>query len=103
MKRTLLTLGLMAMLGVFGTAQAAGDAAAGKTKAATCSGCHGAKGEGVKPNPPIAGIAQDKFVQAMKDYKSGKRANAAMKMFAGKLSDGDMADLAAHFASLKGK
>jgi cytochrome c553 len=39
----------------------------------------------------------------MKDYKSGKRDNAVMKAFASQLSDQDMANLAAYYASLRGK
>jgi cytochrome c553 len=42
-------------------------------------------------------------VQALKDYKSGKRTNAVMKTFATPLSEQDMANLAAYYASLKGK
>ena len=82
------------------TAQAA-DANAGKAKAATCAGCHGANGEGVKPNPPLAGMPEAKFTQAMKDYKSGKRANPAMKGIAAGVNDTDLANLAAYYASLK--
>lgn len=103
MKRTLLTTGIVALLGIFGAAQAGGDAAAGKAKAATCAGCHGASGEGMKPNPALAGLPEGKFIQAMKDYKSGKRPNPVMKSFAGQLSDQDMANLAAYYASLKKK
>lgn len=102
MKSTLLTLGMVALLGTAGTAAAA-DAQAGKAKAATCAGCHGANGEGVSPNPPLAGMPEAKFVQAMKDYKSGKRPNPVMKNFAAPLDDKDMANLAAYYASLKKK
>jgi cytochrome c553 len=42
-------------------------------------------------------------VQALNDYKSGKRTNAVMKTFATPLSEQDMANLAAYYASLKGK
>lgn len=103
MKRTLVTLGIVASLGVFGAAQAAGDAGAGKAKAGACMGCHGANGEGVAPNPALAGMKEDLFIQAMKDYKSGKRANPLMKTFATPLNDQDMANLAAYYASLKKK
>jgi cytochrome c553 len=102
MKR-LIALVLFASLGVAGTAFAGGDAAAGKTKAASCAGCHGANGEGVKPNPPLAGKKEDQLIQALKDYKSGKRANPVMKTFATQLSDQDMANVAAYYASLKAK
>jgi cytochrome c553 len=55
MKSTLLIAGFFALLGIAGTTQAAGDAQAGKAKAGACVGCHGANGEGVKPNPALAG------------------------------------------------
>ena len=103
MKRTLFLAGFFALLGMVGTAQAAGDIAAGKAKAGACAGCHGANGEGKAPNPPLAGKAQDAFVQAMQDYKSGKRNNPLMKTFASQLSDQDTQNLAAYYASLKGK
>jgi cytochrome c553 len=103
MKRTLMVAGIIAALGVAGTTQAGGDAAAGKAKAATCAGCHGPNGEGVKPNPALAGKAEAQFIQAMKDYKSGKRPNPVMKTFAGQLNDQDMANLAAYYATLKKK
>lgn len=103
MKRTLMVAGIIATLGVAGAAQAGGDAAAGKAKAAVCAGCHGANGEGVAPNPALAGKAEDQFIQAMKDYKSGKRANPVMKTFAGQVNDQDVANLAAYYAALKKK
>ena len=103
MKRMLLTSAALALLSMFGIAQAGGDVAAGKAKAGACAGCHGASGEGNKPNPPLAGLPEAKFVQAMKDYKSGKRANPVMKSFAGPLSDQDFENLAAYYASLKKK
>jgi len=85
-----------------GAVQAGGNAAAGKTKAAqVCAACHGAEGD--KPtapeNPILAGQHRDYLVKALKDYKAGKRSNAIMKGFAASLSNQDMEDLAAWFAS----
>jgi cytochrome c553 len=100
MIRTLFAAGIVALLGM-GTADAAGDAAAGKTRAVACAGCHGANGEGVGPNPKLAGMSEAQFVQAMQDYKSGKRANPVMKSLATPLSEQDTANLAAYYASLK--
>ena len=82
-------------------ADAAGDVQAGKGKAAACAGCHGADGQGVAPNPALAGKKEDQLIQALKDYKSGKRDNAVMKGMASSLSDQDVANVAAYFASLK--
>jgi len=102
-KRTLLIIGVAVLLGVVGAAQAGGNAQAGKNKAATCAGCHGANGEGIAPNPALAGKKEDQIIQAMKDYKSGKRANPVMKTFASQVNDQEVADLAAYYASLKKK
>ena len=105
MKRQTLLIAAIAALftlaGVAGSALAAGDAAAGKAKAAGCAGCHGPNGEGVKPNPALAGKSEADIVAALKDYKSGKRANPVMKSLATPLSDQDMANLGAYYASLK--
>ena len=82
-----------------GALYAAGDSAAGQQKAAQCSSCHGANGEGSGDNPKIAGMDQGVFVKAMNDYKSGARKHMMMEMFAKKLSDQDNADLAAYYAA----
>lgn len=103
MKRALIGLGIVVSLGLAASAQAGGDASAGKAKAGSCAGCHGANGEGGGPNPPLAGMKEAQFVTAMKDYKSGKRANPVMKNFATPLSDQDIANMAAYYASLKKK
>jgi cytochrome c553 len=103
MNRMLSIAVAVALLGLACSAHAAGDAQAGKAKAGACGACHGANGEGKAPNPALAGKPEDQFVQALKDYKSGKRANAVMKTFASPLSEQDMANLAAYYASLKGK
>ena len=100
MIRMLLSVGTISLLAI-SIAQAAGDPAAGKAKAASCAACHGANGQGVPPNPALVGKSEDDMLQAMKDYKSGKRANAVMKGMTAGLNDQDMANLAAYYASLK--
>ena len=82
-------------------AHAAGNAAEGKTKSAQCASCHGAEGKGGGPNPAIISLDAAKFTAAMNDYKSGKRKHPIMEMMAKKLSDQDVADLIAHYATLK--
>lgn len=102
MNRTLLTVVLLGSLGAVGTAQAAGDVQAGKAKAtALCVACHGANGQGVPPNPALAGKPEDQLAQALADYKSGKRDNPVMKGMSSQLSEQDAANLAAYYASLK--
>ena len=97
MKRILMTAAVLALCASFGPAQAAGDVAAGKAKAAACAGCHGANGEGKGAYPALAGRSDAEFVQALHDYKSGKRPNPIMKSFATPLGDQDMANLAAYY------
>lgn len=94
-----LVLALALALG--GAAQAAGNAAAGKEKAAqVCAACHGPSGaQPTAPeNPILAGQHYDYLVRALRDYKSGKRNSAVMKGFAASLSLKDIEDLAAWFA-----
>jgi cytochrome c553 len=101
MNRLLLTALIVGLVGLAGSAQAAGDAAAGKAKASSCGMCHGPNGEGTKMGGKLAGEDPAKFVQAMNDYKTGKRDNAMMKSQANQLTDADFANLAAYYASLK--
>ncbi len=101
MNRMLLTALIVGSVGLTGAAQAAGDAAAGKDKATACAMCHGPNGEGTQMAPKLAGMDPAAFVQALQDYKSGKKDNAMMKAQVGPLSDADMANLAAYYASLK--
>ena len=93
---------LLAFLLVSAAANAAGDADAGKTKAAMCAACHGPDGNaGIDPQyPRLAGQYRDYIVKALHEYKAGDRKNPIMAGFAGTLSDADIEDLAAYFSSL---
>lgn len=102
LKHTLLSTAIVALLLTAGVAWAGGNVQAGKAKAGSCAMCHGANGEGGS-GPALAGMKEDKFEQAMKDFKSGKRSNAMMKSFASQLSSDDVENVAAYYASLKGK
>jgi cytochrome c553 len=90
-----------ALLGLAGPAGAAGDADVGKTKAGKCNSCHGADGLGKKDNPPLAGMNEEAHVKAMQDYQTGAREHKMMQMLAKKMSDSEIADLAAYYATLK--
>jgi cytochrome c553 len=77
-----------------------GDAKAGKAKAATCAGCHGANGIGIMDAyPNIAGQHADYLAKQLKAFKSGERKDPVMAPMAAILSDQDMADVAAYYAS----
>ena len=86
------------------TANAAGDAAAGKAKSAVCGACHGADGNSTNPIwPNLAGQQAPYMVKQLKDFKSGARKDPVMAPMAAPLSDKDMENLAAYFASQKQK
>ncbi len=100
-RKLFLILAACASLGLAGPAAAAGDAAAGKAQVKKCSACHGLDGVGKKPNPSLTGLSYDKHVAAMQEYKSGARKHRMMQMLAKKMSDKDIEDLAAYYASQK--
>lgn len=80
----------------------AGDAAAGKAKAATCSACHGADGVSLVPMyPNLKGQKAAYTLKQLKDFKSGARKDPVMAGMVAALSEQDMADLAAYYESLK--
>ena len=83
-------------------ALAAGDAAAGKSKAAVCAACHGADGNSPSDAyPKLAGQGEAYLLKQLMNFKSGERENAFMAPMVAPLSEQDMADLAAYFASQK--
>lgn len=84
--------------------QAAGDAAAGEAKSAVCAACHGMKGISALPiNPNLAGQVPGYIAAQLAAFKSGERVNAVMAGQSAILSDEDMADLDAYYASLPAK
>ena len=101
--RTIATILLAAGCLVAGTVHADGNAALGKTKSAPCAACHGPDGKGIAPNfPVLAGQHASYLAHVLKQYRSGQRDNAVMGPQAVNLSDEDIADLAAYYASLEG-
>ncbi len=84
-------------------AHAAGDPSAGKEKSQTCASCHGEKGNSSNSMyPKLAGQHRDYLYHALTQYKSGARDNAVMAGMVSNLSQQDMRDLAAYYASVKG-
>lgn len=93
---------LLLTLGLTGVAQAAGDAEAGQGKVAVCAACHGADGNSPAPNfPKLAGQGERYLLKQLHDIKSGARPVVEMTGMLDNLSDQDMADIAAYFASQK--
>ena len=78
-----------------------GSADAGKTKAITCTACHGAEGNSVNPLwPNIAGQHASYIAAQLNAFKSGARKDPLMAPQAMMLADSDIANLAVYFESL---
>ena len=78
----------------------AGDAGAGKTKAAVCAACHGPTGRSANDAwPNLAGQKLPYLVKQLKAFRDGTRTNPLMSPMATTLSDADIEDLAAWFSS----
>ena len=66
------------------------------------SACHGPAGVSPSPDfPNLAGQYADYVETALRHYKTGKRKNPIMAEQVKNLSDKDMRDLAAYYASLR--
>jgi len=80
----------------------AGDIKAGKVKAASCAACHG--GEGLSSNPEwpnLAGQNAQYLINQLKGFRDGDRNSPMMSPMAKPLSDADIHDISAYYASLK--
>lgn len=81
-------------------ALAAGSAEAGQPKSIVCAACHGVDGNSLNPEwPSVAGQNEAYFVRSLQAFKSGERKNPLMTPQATALTEQDMQDLAAYFAS----
>jgi cytochrome c553 len=111
MKARFLLLGALA---VFSHAALAATAAAPAAKpdlakgqaisTQVCAACHTADGSRGSPaNPILAGQHPEYLVKQLQEFKAGKRNNAIMKGFASTLSDEDMKNVAAFYASKSAK
>ena len=104
MKKTIMGA-MMALTMLSGQSLAAGDVAAGQAKAGVCAACHGADGIAVIPGyPNLKGQNEQYIASSIKAYKAGQRTGGlapVMQAQANLLSDEDIANLAAYYASLK--
>jgi cytochrome c553 len=64
-----------------------------------CSMCHGAQGMSDANAPNLAGQYPEVVIKQLHDYKRGDRSSAIMQNLAQKLSDKDIADLAAYYSN----
>ncbi len=89
---------LLLVLLAVGSVQAAGNAAAGKSKARSCQICHGKGGVSTNPTYPIlAGQHAKYLVKQLKAFRSGARKDPIMNGMSASLSDQEMEDIAAFF------
>ncbi len=97
--KKLLIAGLVMMSSV---AMAGGDVAAGKAKSATCMACHGNDGISLMAMyPNLKGQKEQYLFKQMKAFKDGSRVDPIMKGMVAALSEADMENLSAYYASLK--
>lgn len=81
-------------------AQMQGGADAGRTKAATCGACHGVDGNSVTPEwPSLAGQSEAYIVRQLQAFRDKRRQDVGMQQFAATLTDQDMHDVGAFYAS----
>jgi cytochrome c553 len=88
---------------VAGNVQAKGNVQRGANLTTNCIECHGMDGKGNFETPPIAGLKQSYILERLKGFKSGKikTTDGIMHLYSEDLSEQEMQDLAAYWASRK--
>lgn len=101
--KSLKYLGLAVIASLPIAAMAEGDPEAGKAKAGPCTVCHGANGKAaIEAYPHIGGQHEQYLINALTAYKTNQRRGgkaAIMQGMAANLSEQDIEDLAAYYAS----
>lgn len=97
-------IGFILLLWLFVANVNAADINAGKSRSAVCQSCHGVDGNSQNPLwPNLAGQNSAYLEAQLHNFKSGLRNNAMMTPIAQGLSDADIQNLAAYFASIPAK
>lgn len=93
----------MALALLAATSSHAADPIAGRIKAdAACAVCHGPTGISMLPNAPhLAAQPAIYLTEQLRHYRSGKRAHEVMGVIAKPLTDAEIENLAAWYASLQ--
>jgi cytochrome c553 len=104
-----LILGLVLLISLSGctdkpaatTKAVTADVGAGKLIAERdCKACHGLDGKGVAPAiPNLAAQREGYLVASLKEYKEGKRGHSALQNMTAQMSEADMRNIAAYYAS----
>ncbi|HKJ17346.1 MAG TPA: c-type cytochrome [Xanthomonadales bacterium] len=100
--RTLIFTAVSTLMFATGAVHAEGDAARGKELSVDCADCHGEDGKGDEFTVGIAGLDEAYHVEQLKKFKSGERTDEdeMMIVYTEELSEQDMQDLAAYYATL---
>src|SRR5262245_26935325 len=100
MKSTL--MGACSALALLAGAALEAHAQDARSLAATCFTCHGNEGRSVGGVPPsLAGRPKAELLQAMKDFKDGKRPATIMHQHAKGYSDAELDLITGYFAGVK--
>ena len=92
---------LAVLLAASPATHAAGAAEAGAAKAPLCAACHGQKGVSGNPLwPNLAGQQEQYLAKQIRAFRDGERTDVSMQPFVAVLTDQDIEDLAAYYASL---
>jgi cytochrome c553 len=82
----------------------AADIEAGKAKTIVCQACHGPDGNSLNPIwPKLAGQHASYLLKQLRDFKAGNRTDPTMQGMVAALSDDDMVNIAAYYASQEAK
>jgi len=93
-------ISLLSALLAVSTSALAGDVAAGKVKSAMCASCHGVNGISMSPLwPNLAGQKEQYLIKQIKAFRDGTRKDPMMAPMVAALSDTDIENLAAYYAS----
>lgn len=88
-----------APIGAAMAAQAADPSTFGRDLASGCAGCHNTGGRAIGSGVPIAGMPADRMIQAMTDFRDGKRAASVMHQIAKGYTPEQIRLMAAYFAA----
>ena len=93
-------IALALALASISTSVMAGDVEAGRIKSAMCASCHGVNGISMSPLwPNLAGQKEQYLIKQIKAFRDGTRQDPMMAPMVAALSDADIENLAAYYAS----
>jgi cytochrome c553 len=102
MRRRCVALAAVIVAATASSPAMAADAKAGRVKAGPCVACHGDNGLSVQPNAPhLAGQPAMYIADQLRQFRTGKRPSEVMAVIAKPLSDADIDDMAAWYASIR--